>query len=371
MTWVESFNYCKLSTEKDVMLFNARYAAWGSGVYLNTKWMIHKGCYKSSDTVDSKNVQAIANNSPSLCSDQCEMSLHFALKFNWCLCLNSIHNMAKMTSDKCKYTCVGSKDDSCGDRIYYSVYSHVTENISSPYTTNRPKLVTTPVSRRQYKTRATEIILYPTRFRKAFQTSGIFVRETSTLSSIGALVTIVAFVIVCLLTYIIALLRKGRQTKQSSQYELSARTTPEPRMYSQLLMPSQGYTVLLVAMPLIIHYSRFKFNRRFSSEHCRKYETLLYDNAIPLHFIKGMEVSPNKMTWLKSFSYCSLASEDKIQSLNNGEFRGWVGGIYLNSQWMFHTEKYDNENEINRLENYPEKDDNLELVKKLNNNHHK
>ncbi|CAC5397774.1 unnamed protein product [Mytilus coruscus] len=138
MTWVESFNYCKLSTEKDVKLFNARYTAWGSGVYLNTRWMIHKGCYKSSDAVDSKTVKAIANNSLSLCSSQCEMSLQFALKYNWCLCLNSLNNMVKVTSDKCKYTCVGSKDDSCGDRINYSVYSHVTGK-SKPLQDDDPK----------------------------------------------------------------------------------------------------------------------------------------------------------------------------------------------------------------------------------------
>ncbi|XP_052070409.1 uncharacterized protein LOC127709101 [Mytilus californianus] len=549
MTWVESFNYCKLSTEKDVKLFNARYTAWGSGVYLNTRWMIHKGCYKSSDAVDSKTVKAIAQNSPSLCSSECEMSLHFALKYNWCLCLTSLNNMVKETSDKCKYTCAGSKDDSCGDRINYSVYSHVTgkskplqdgdpkhtcsvvirkkvgfilkavdcsrlywtacemqsgaikimghglsyrsainrcslhgnslptinedgvnnleegkmywtnihrrtflkwikdepvkqicykvqaslgcllvlreangdvqyiqescqskfpvicdqvgvegsvdtmhcktKNISTLYTTNRPKLVTTSVTGGlQYMTRAyksTETILDTTRFHKAFQTPGIFVKETSKVSKnlnffttlskavtsttsrtakatlvsrktsklqpdysqtttsenpymlnvqstivyryktttvttkaqttlstttstdlellqtttsshtstnlpgtssttstkvslqpvpsavelfsgvnttmktskhdndifrtedlfvifyiqigIVALVTFVAFVLVCLLTYMIALLRRGRETKQSSLYELSSRTTPDPRMYSQLLMP--------------------------------------------------------------------------------------------------------------------------------------
>lgn len=49
-----------------------------------------------------------------------------------------------------------------------------------------------------------------------------------------------------------------------------------------------------------------------------------------------MTIPPNRMTWLDSFSYCSLASEDSIPYLNDGVYRGWVGGIYVNSQWMFH-----------------------------------
>lgn len=40
------------------------------------------------------------------------------------------------------------------------------------------------------------------------------------------------------------------------------------------------------------------------------------------------------MTWLDSFSYCSLASEDSLHYLADGIYRGWGGGIYLNSQWM-------------------------------------
>lgn len=42
------------------------------------------------------------------------------------------------------------------------------------------------------------------------------------------------------------------------------------------------------------------------------------------------------MTWLESFSYCTLLDEDSIQNLRDRHYRGWVGGIYLNSQWMVH-----------------------------------
>ncbi|VDI58638.1 Hypothetical predicted protein [Mytilus galloprovincialis] len=42
------------------------------------------------------------------------------------------------------------------------------------------------------------------------------------------------------------------------------------------------------------------------------------------------------MTWLESFSYCSLASEDSKPYLADGEYRGWAGGFYSNSQWMVH-----------------------------------
>ncbi|CAC5397775.1 unnamed protein product [Mytilus coruscus] len=55
--------------------------------------------------------------------------------------------------------------------------------------------------------------------------------------------------------------------------------------------------------------------------------------------VHGVIVSHNRMTWIESLSYCKLASEDSIHNLYNGEYRGWVGGIYLNSQWMFHKAK--------------------------------
>lgn len=49
-----------------------------------------------------------------------------------------------------------------------------------------------------------------------------------------------------------------------------------------------------------------------------------------------MIITQSRMTWLESFSYCSLASDESIRYLSDGEYRGWVGGIYLNSQWMIH-----------------------------------
>ncbi|VDI58637.1 Hypothetical predicted protein [Mytilus galloprovincialis] len=82
-----------------------------------------------------------------------------------------------------------------------------------------------------------------------------------------------------------------------------------------------------------------------------------FDNRLVLYFRQrrtkasseghGMTITPNRMTWLDSFSYCSLASEDSIPYLTAGEYRGWVGGIYLNSQWMFHKGCHSNSGSMN------------------------
>ncbi|VDI24653.1 Hypothetical predicted protein, partial [Mytilus galloprovincialis] len=61
----------------------------------------------------------------------------------------------------------------------------------------------------------------------------------------------------------------------------------------------------------------------------------------------GMTMSFDRMTWLESFSYCDLASEKSIHHLSDGEYRGWVGGIYLNSQWMVHKGCHTNSGSMN------------------------
>lgn len=62
---------------------------------------------------------------------------------------------------------------------------------------------------------------------------------------------------------------------------------------------------------------------------------------IYMYFIsdRGMKISSERMTWLKSISYCTLPDEDSIEHLQYGEYRGWVGGIFSNSQWMIHKGK--------------------------------
>ncbi|CAC5384547.1 unnamed protein product [Mytilus coruscus] len=112
MTWLESFSYCRLASEDSKQYLNdGEYKGWGGGIYLNSQWMIHKGCYSNSGAANSNAVYDIKRLTPALCSAKCKMIPYFALK--------------EADSSKCTYKCSGSNNDVCGERSHYTVFQHI------------------------------------------------------------------------------------------------------------------------------------------------------------------------------------------------------------------------------------------------------
>ncbi|XP_063446825.1 uncharacterized protein LOC134726356 [Mytilus trossulus] len=79
--WIDSLSYCSLVSENNLhYLYNKEYAGWAGGIYLNTQWMIHHGCYSKSGAMNSNDVHDIKRLSPQLCSEKCKILPYFALK---------------------------------------------------------------------------------------------------------------------------------------------------------------------------------------------------------------------------------------------------------------------------------------------------
>ncbi|XP_052070408.1 uncharacterized protein LOC127709100 [Mytilus californianus] len=127
MTWLESFSYCSLASEDSIQyLVDGEYRGWVGGIYLNSQWMIHKGCYSNSGAMINNSVYDIKRLTPTLCSEKCKLIPYFALKYNWCLCLHSLYNLNDADSSKCTYKCPGSNNYVCGERSHFTVYKHIT-----------------------------------------------------------------------------------------------------------------------------------------------------------------------------------------------------------------------------------------------------
>ncbi|CAC5392612.1 unnamed protein product [Mytilus coruscus] len=113
MTWLESFSYCSLASEESIQyLDDGEYKGWVGGIYLNSQWMIHKGCYSNSGAVNSYGVYDMKRLTPALCSEKCKMIRYLALK--------------DVDSSKCTFKCRGSNNDVCGERSHFTVYKHIT-----------------------------------------------------------------------------------------------------------------------------------------------------------------------------------------------------------------------------------------------------
>ncbi|XP_063400184.1 uncharacterized protein LOC134684803 [Mytilus trossulus] len=126
MTWLDSFSYCSLASEDSIpYLADGGYRGWVGGIYLNSQWMVHKGCHINSGSMNSNGVYDIKRLTPTLCSEKCKMDKYFAMKYNWCLCLLSLYNLDEVNSSKCTYKCAGSNHNVCGERSHYTVYQHI------------------------------------------------------------------------------------------------------------------------------------------------------------------------------------------------------------------------------------------------------
>ncbi|CAG2250730.1 unnamed protein product [Mytilus edulis] len=121
MTWLESVSYCSLALKNSIhYLADGEYRGWAGGIFLNTQWMFHKGCYSNSGTTNSNSVYDIKMLTPTLC-----YLIILALQFNWCICLHSLYNLKEADSSKCTYRCLGSNNNVCGERSHYTVFHQI------------------------------------------------------------------------------------------------------------------------------------------------------------------------------------------------------------------------------------------------------
>ncbi|XP_052071837.1 uncharacterized protein LOC127710127 [Mytilus californianus] len=123
MNWFESFNFCNMSTDKNIKGFNAG-NAWMGGYFLHIPWMIHRGCLLVNGSWDASARYSFKRNITSTCSYECRTSNFFALKANWCVCLHSLTNLLETDIGDCKIICTGSEIDPCGDASFFTVYEH-------------------------------------------------------------------------------------------------------------------------------------------------------------------------------------------------------------------------------------------------------
>ncbi|CAC5392278.1 unnamed protein product [Mytilus coruscus] len=128
MTWLESLSYCRLPSEDTVQyLYGGQYTCWVGGIYLNSQWMIHQGCYSNSGAINSNGVHDIKRLTPPLCSEKCKTFPYFALKLMWCVCLSSLYQLEDAHLSQCTLKCPGSSKYICGERSHFTVYKHATE----------------------------------------------------------------------------------------------------------------------------------------------------------------------------------------------------------------------------------------------------